>query len=77
MCEELDQVVASIKKHLLEFPNAADTVHGIAAWWLVHELPGIPEATVERALELLVESGFVRARRMTNGTVIYALGRNT
>jgi Fe2+ or Zn2+ uptake regulation protein len=77
VCEELDQVVAGIKKHLLEFPNAADTVEGIAAWWLVRELPGISKATVEQALELLVESGFVRARRMVNGTVIYALGRNS
>ena len=72
---ELDQIVAVIRKHLSDFPNAADTVDGIAAWWLALEHPGISHAQVELALQRLVDAGFARARRMENGTVIYALNK--
>jgi len=72
---ELDQVVVGIRKYLLEFPHAADTVDGIAAWWLARDLPGVSAIQVERALELLLATGFVRTRRLGDGTVIYALGK--
>lgn len=77
MDPELEQVVADIKKHFQEFPNAADTIDGIAAWWLAREHAGVPKTTVERALQLLVDTGFARARRTGNGAVIYALNKGT
>lgn len=75
MDPELEQVVADIKKHFEEFPNAADTVDGIAAWWLAREHAGVSSATVDRALQLLVDAGFARARRTGNGAVIYSLNK--
>jgi Fe2+ or Zn2+ uptake regulation protein len=70
---ELDQVVVAIEKHLSEYPSAADAVEGIAAWWLGRDCPDISRDVVERALRRMVDSGFLRERRMENGTVIYAL----
>ena len=57
----LDFATASIRRHLAEHPNAADTAEGIDQWWVDWTTcPGVPatcrpgaEATLA-ALELLV-----------------------
>lgn len=67
---ELEQVVAAISTHFTAHPNAADTADGIAAWWLAG---AVPKPLVERALQWLVDEGVVVAKRVANGTVIYAL----
>jgi hypothetical protein len=67
---ELEQAVAALTAHFAAHPNAADAVDGIAAWWLAG---AVPKPVVERALQWLVDEGVVVAKRMANGTVIYAL----
>jgi Fe2+ or Zn2+ uptake regulation protein len=73
---ELEQVVAAIKAHFSAHPNAADTVDGIASWWLPESAQGASHALVERALQTLVVEGLVKSRRIANGTVVYSLNRD-
>jgi DNA-binding transcriptional ArsR family regulator len=72
---ELERIVRMLKAHLIAHPNAADTVEGIASWWLADQRGGASRERVEQALRQLVDEGFVTARRMANGTVIYALNK--
>jgi hypothetical protein len=74
---DLEQVVAAVKEHLSEHPNAADTLEGIASWWLSTRYPSVPRSLVEQALTKLEDEAFVTARRVANGTVIYALNKKT
>ena len=50
-------VAAAIRRYLNEHPNAADTVEGIARWWLSGSSGNERLADVERAMELLVLQG--------------------
>lgn len=54
-------------------PNAADSEEGIV-WW-IPDLEAEPTTLVQRALALLVERGIARAKRGSDGTVIYSLLR--
>lgn len=73
---ELERIVAALRAHFDAHPNAADTVDGIASWWLTGSQLSVSKAVVEQALQLLVDEGFVATRRTANGTVIYVLNKN-
>jgi hypothetical protein len=57
-----------IERYLEDHPNAADTVKGIAAWWL----PDAPEPIVQAALDDLVRRGSVRREEVTGGLPQYS-----
>ena len=64
-------VAAAIRRYLNEHPNAADTVEGIARWWLSGSSGNELLADVERAVDLLVLQGEVVRQTRRDGTVIY------
>ncbi len=63
------EVAEQIRRYLAAHPNASDTVEGVQAWWLPR---GVPEATVRKALDILVADGAVSRRQLPDGNLIYA-----
>jgi len=76
--ELLAWVRASVEAHLHAAPQAADTLEGIACFWLGRRGEGIPRALLERALEELVAEARLVRCRLPDGTVLYrgATGRS-
>lgn len=67
---------AAIRRRLGAAPAAADTVEGIAEFWIPGDDQG-PDTlvAVERVLWRLVAEGLVVRRVLAGGTVVYGPGR--
>jgi hypothetical protein len=63
------EVADLIRRYLAAHPNASDTVQGVQTWWLPR---GVPDATVRKALDILVADGAVYRRQLPDGNLIYA-----
>ena len=68
--DPLARVAEAIRRYLDERPHAADTVEGIAQWWVPHEGADIPPDWVETTLQRLEAEGVVRPVR-AGGRVIW------
>jgi Fe2+ or Zn2+ uptake regulation protein len=68
----LGSVCGAILHYLAQHPDAADTVSGIANWWLPDAQRNVSERTIQRALERLVAHGKVKKNRLAGGTVLYS-----
>ncbi len=64
-----------IKKYLRAYPRAADTVEGVARWWLTRQRYEEALKRVQDALDLLVEQGVVTKRIAAGGKVVYFSAR--
>ncbi|MBC8737677.1 hypothetical protein F6X40_12795 [Paraburkholderia sp. UCT31] len=62
----------AILRYLARHPDAADTVCGIANWWLPESERDVSERMIERALDRLVEAGRVTKYVLVDGSVLYA-----
>jgi hypothetical protein len=65
------ELANEIREYLAENPDAADTVEGILQWWIVQRrlLRGIP--AVGRAIERLVDEGFLEEVKTADGRSIF------
>jgi hypothetical protein len=68
---ERDQVSFEIVRYLVERNEAADTVRGIAEWWIHRDLPSTAEA-----LARLEKHGVVRSRVVQDATAVYSFTRD-
>ncbi len=68
---DIGAVAASIRRYLLDHPNAADTLEGVAQWWLSGDADHERLSTVQRAIEQLVDRGEMARQTLRDGTVIY------
>jgi Fe2+ or Zn2+ uptake regulation protein len=59
--------------YLEDHPNALDTAAGIQQWWLMRRLSQYSVDRVQRALDQLVETGFVQAVALDDGRSAYGL----
>jgi hypothetical protein len=64
-------VAAAIRRYLRDHPHAADTLEGIALWWLSGNAGNERLTNVQRAIEQLVNQGEVVRQIRRDGTVIY------
>lgn len=69
--EHLTEVVEAILRYLNNHPDAADTVEGIAKWWLPATWCIDPH-TVAAALARLHAQGLVRRRRNADRHELYS-----
>jgi hypothetical protein len=67
------EVAAAVLGYLASHPHAADTLHGITAWWLPRQRYEVECERIERVLEHLVESGALRHEQLPDGALLYAL----
>ena len=65
----VDPVMLALLDYLLRYPQAADTLAGVARWWVGD---GYSVAQVQRALDRLVSTGALRRERLADGTDWYA-----
>ena len=72
---KLVALAQEIKRYLRAHPRAADTVEGIAKWWLARQRYEEALKRVRDALDLLVEQGVVTKRIVAGGKVVYFSGR--
>lgn len=72
------QLRDEILKYLAAHPRAADTVEGIANWWLPRQRYEEEIHKVQQVLDGLVERGLVAKTTLADGTILYErLGQNT
>ena len=64
--EKIAEVADEIYQYL-----CADTIEGVAQWWLLHEQYIRKLKLVENALELLLDKGVIEIRINPDGQVIY------
>ncbi len=70
--EEVTTLAREVDQYLAAHPHAADSLEGVARWWLNQ---GRSEPAMERmkqALDELVGAGIVAARRSIDGQIIYS-----
>ena len=65
---EIEEAVLSF---LDRHPQAADTLEGIADWWLPQQRYVTAKARIEAVLRQLVIQGALRMRHLPDGTAIY------
>lgn len=69
---ETPTLAKEIEAYLLAHPEAADTIEGIAKWWLARRRYQETRQEVQKALEFLVGKGAVVRNRLSDGRFIYA-----
>lgn len=68
---EIAQIANEIQRYLRSHPHAADSLEGIAKWWLARQRYEDSNERVGRALKYLIESGEVQRKRLPDGGVVY------
>jgi hypothetical protein len=67
----VEGIALELEQYLSSHPTAADTLAGIARWWIEHTEP--PDLQlVEAALETLVRRGLVVRNALPDGNSFYA-----
>jgi hypothetical protein len=65
------ETAAAIERYLHARPQAAETVEGIARWWLHRQRYDDSVEVVQQALDLLVSRGTVERLAIAGGQTIY------
>lgn len=66
-----ERVIAAIEAYLARHPAAADSVQGVARWWLPAEGVDEPIEQVRRALEFLRMRGVIEVTQLPDGGAVY------
>ena len=67
----LEGLCREILDYFQTHPNAADTVEGIANWWLPRQRYETTRARIQLALDRLVAEGLVEAKLLADGAMVY------
>jgi hypothetical protein len=67
----VDGIADAILQHLQAHPLAADSVDGVARWWLGPAFASARSEQVERALDLLVSRCVLRRVSLMDGSILY------
>jgi Fe2+ or Zn2+ uptake regulation protein len=71
------EIQAILLGYLEEHPKAEDTLSGIQEWWLLRRMGQYSPECVQRAVEQLVEAGFIQTVRLDDGRAAYGLRRGS
>ncbi len=74
ICETRDQVrtvAEEIRLYLSKHPESADTLEGVANWWLLRHRVESAIEVVSNALNYLIETGFVEKLEGHGHRIIY------
>lgn len=69
-------IAEAIEAYLRSRPQAADSVEGIARWWLTGELLNAPYEEVEAVVLELCRRNVLQAETQWSGAVIYRAARS-
>jgi hypothetical protein len=65
-------IAEAIQCYLRDHPKAADTIEGIAGWWVAYERYQQTQEEVQQALDYLVAKGAVIRNESRNGRIVYS-----
>lgn len=65
------QTCDEVRRYLDENPRAADSLDGVAAFWVRSGVHGGALVVVQRALELLTAAGRVSQETLPDGGILY------
>ncbi len=65
-------IAREIRQYLEQYPEAADTLEGIAQWWLTQQQSQQALDTVKQALDRLVVEGIVKKYITAEGKTVYS-----
>lgn len=68
---DLSALCQGILQYLREHPEAADSLDGIAAWWLPRSNHGAPTEAVQEALAKLVAERRIACIDLADGRTLY------
>ncbi len=71
MIKEEVRLAEEISNYLRKNPGAGDTLEGITTWWLDLEQGKQSVRKVTAAMEILMDKGLIRKRRIPGGTILY------
>ena len=69
--QQIKQVAREIERYLISHPSAADSLAGVAKWWLSFQRYNNASAIVQEALDYLIVNGRVVKEKNPDGTYIY------
>lgn len=73
--DETQEICLEILSYLESHPDAADNLHGVVNWWLLHQRYLGELNQVESALNLLIRKQAVEKIENPDGTTIYRANR--
>jgi hypothetical protein len=68
---EIQDIAQVIERYLSAHPNAADTVEGIANYWLKSGRVKATAEQVQQAISLLIDWGLMSQKTLPDGTALY------
>lgn len=71
--QAMREVQEAVRRHLLQSPQAADTLVGIRQWWLPEVLQSMSMELIGLALTEMIAAGEVRCDTLPDGTRLYSL----
>lgn len=73
---EVEQAARTILRHLVEHPDAKDTLEGIVRWWGEPLTRTTQTDVVRRSLDELTQRGWVLVRTGGTGIRLYGLNKD-
>lgn len=74
--QPFNSVADAIRRYLAQRPEAAETVEGVAKWWLARQRYDDSVSLVQHALDYLEQQGEVEKISVTSGQVFYRKARS-
>ena len=72
--QRIKRVTQEIERYFSRHNGAADSLNGVAKWWLTKQRYQESKVIVQKALDFLVANGrIVRTKNAANNVVIYIL----
>ena len=68
---EIVKIAEEIQGYLKNHPQSVDTVDGVANWWLLRQRYETAVEKVKKALEYLVDMGFLEKVERYGGKTLY------
>ena len=68
------EIETAVLSYLDRHPHAADTLDGIANWWLPQQRYVTAQARIQAVLQRLVSQGVLQLRRLPDGAALYTRG---
>ncbi len=72
-----DEIARAILQHLARCPGSADTLEGIAEWWIRQERIAVMIEDVCDVVERLVREGVLQPHLLRDSTTVYFASHDT
>ena len=69
---DVQEIAHQIECYLKIHPNAADTIEGIAKWWLWEQGSDVSSLIIQKALDYLISKSVVKCNANSCGNRVYS-----